>query len=141
MVEAAEGHVSCGKGRRRHNVRRRGIGAITEKTVGQADRAFGITGEVRIGRIDKRIGDAVVHRFDAGASAVSEVGHLEGRGFQGEERQAIRAGVEAKVDEDVNLIGADDLGGPLVGDGVNISPDIGGGARRAVMPSGWATLA
>ncbi len=91
-------------------------GGVVAPEAGEAEGFFDVVvGGVGIGRIEEGVGDAVVHGGEAGAAGVAGEGDLDGGGFEGEEGEAVFGGVDAEIDEDVDLVGGDDLGRGLVG--------------------------
>ena len=56
------------------------------------------------------IGEAVVDGGKTGGAGVREVGDLDGGGFAGEGQQAVAFHVHGEIDEDVDLVCADELG-------------------------------
>ncbi len=62
------------------------------------------------------VAEAVVDLGQAGGVGVAEVGDLDGGGFAGEEGQAIARGVAGEVDENVDGVGGDGVGGVVVGE-------------------------
>ncbi len=79
------------------------------------------------GGFEDRIADAVVHGGQAGGGGVGDVHDLEGRGFQGEDGEAVVLGMGGEVDEDVDAVGADEVGEGLVGHAVDVAPGRGVG--------------
>ena len=58
-------------------------------------------------RIEKGIGDAIVHRFETRRAGIAEPRDLHGRGLARESEQAVERGVQGEVHEDVDLIPPD----------------------------------
>ena len=61
------------------------------------------------------VGEAVIHRREAGGSRVAKIGHLDRCGLARHHQQAVLAGVPGKVDQDVNAVDPDQLGNLLIG--------------------------
>src|SRR6266542_4690153 len=75
------------------------------------------------------VAEAVVDLGQAGGVGVAEVGDLDGCGFAGEEGQAVARRVAGQVDEDLDGVGGDRVGGVVVGEGGDVAPGVGVGAE------------
>ena len=84
---------------------------------------------VDAGRIEIGIGEAVVDGGQAGGAGIAEQGDLDGGGFAGEDEQAVVGGVQGEVDEDVDLVVADLVGGLFVGEADDVAPVVGVGSE------------
>ena len=57
------------------------------------------------------VGDSVVHLSQPSSGSVSEVGHLNRSGLAREDTQSVVGGMPSQIDEDIDLIADDLLGG------------------------------
>jgi hypothetical protein len=64
-----------------------------------------------------RIREAVIHRIEAGGGAAGAIGELGGGGFAGENQEAVEGHAGGEINENVDPIGADEIGGALAGEG------------------------
>src|SRR4051812_39379900 len=76
------------------------------------------------------IGDAIVDGGKAARAGVGEVGDLDGGGFSSEDAHAVAGGVEREIDEDVDLVFADERRELLVGKAGGVEPFVGLGAEK-----------
>ena len=87
-----------------------------------------------LGRIEHPIGDAVVHGGQAGGAHIGQVGDLHRRRLAGEQARTAIAGIHGEVDQQVDAIGADQIGQGAILELVDIAPvldvlgDLGGEA-------------
>jgi hypothetical protein len=125
IIEAAEGDVAGGLERRRLNVGSFDGGTITEKTIGEPQEPLGMKGIGKPGGIGMGVGNAIIHRGQAGGVGIAEIGHLNGCGLAEEDGEAVVAGVTAEIDKNIDAIVADDLGKLVIGDSQRVSPAIG----------------
>ncbi len=112
-VEAAEGDAVAGVGGKVVDFGHRVEGAVAPEGVGEAEGFFDVH-VVGIRRVEVGVGDAVVDGGDAGRGGVAEPGDLEGGGLSREDAEAVSGHVEGEVDEDVDGIGADQVGGLII---------------------------
>ena len=126
---------------RRGRLDRRGIGRRrkTPRGCGHADQLFAVKFIGYPRRISEGIGDAVVDRGKAGGCGVTEITDLQGSGFAGEKREAVAGGVAGEIDEDVDFLGADQLGDRRIGETDDGVPGFRAGAEESVRESGCAT--
>ena len=82
----------------------------------EAEVGFNAVGFGHAGGIGEDVGDAPVDGGQAGGDGIAEVGGLDGSGFVSEEAEAVAGGVTGEVDEDVDGILLDELGGFFVGE-------------------------
>lgn len=124
VVEAAEGDVALRGGGRRD-----GLGGVMRELVTpirpETERFFHER-RFPVGRgIKVRVGKPVVDGFVAGGTAIGEVRDGQGRGLAAEHQHAVVFRVNGKVDEDVDLVGADQVGQLFVGKVGGVAPDVG----------------
>jgi hypothetical protein len=72
-----------------------------------------------------RIGEQIIHRWQAGARRMSPGAHLDRRGLARKGAKPIASRVSGQVDQDVDLVGADAIGELIVGPLQNASPPVG----------------
>ena len=65
---------------------------------------FNVIGVVIAGRVEMRVGQAIVHRGQPRGAGHAEHGELHRRRFAGEDEQAIVGGVEGQVNQDIDAV-------------------------------------
>ena len=110
IVEAAEGQSACAQGGQCADGNVELGWRETEECLGQAQQRFA-EAVLQGRRRDPRVGQEVVHLGQAGAGAIAEPAHLQGRGLPGEQGQAVARRVAGQVEQDVDRVLVMDLRG------------------------------
>ena len=102
---------------------------VTPKGLRQANRFLRVASVEKTGRIEVRIGDAIVDRPKARRARIGQPRDLHGRRLAGEDQQAIVGHVHGQVDEDVDPVLADRCGHLLVVQSDDAPPAVGVAAQ------------
>src|ERR1700722_6772827 len=96
-------------------VRRRRAGKGMEAPCGirETEKSFGIE-VIGANRVGQNVGESPLDGAKASRARIADPGDLHRRGFAGEERQPVAGGVATEIDENVDAVAADLLGGARV---------------------------
>jgi hypothetical protein len=75
------------------------------------------------------VGEAIIDGGQAGGGAVGQPAELDGSGFAGEGEEGVTVHVHGEIDEDVDLVVADEIGELCVGETQHIAPGVNVGAE------------
>ena len=89
----------------------------------------------KLGGNGDRIGEQVIDRRQAGAGRMSPCGHLDRSRLAGEYLKSIAFTVAGQVNQNVDLVGPDAIGQPVVGPLESVSPSIGNLPERSPSPN------
>src|SRR5579871_1667831 len=102
-IEATESEYAGLIGGERADGRRLGRLEVAPERMREANRLFGIERLERVaGRIEVWVGETVIHRLQARAAGVGEVGYLNRRGLAGEGEKPVTGDVHHHIDENVD---------------------------------------
>ena len=76
-------------------------------------------------RLEKAVGDPVIHGFEPRSGGITEPGELHRRRLAGKNEQAIAGGAQRKIDEQVNAIFPDSGRQRVIGERADLAPQVG----------------
>lgn len=91
-------------------------------------------------RIEKRIGQSIIHRAQPGRARISGECRLNRRRFSGKNEQTIPRRMQGQIHQDVNSVASDHLGDKLIGDTVNLPPAIGQRLKSPAILVGFSRI-
>lgn len=105
------------------------VGAVAGERRGQADELFGVQRFGLADGIAHGVGEAVVDRGESGGIGITDPRGLHRRGAAREDEEAVVGGVAGEIDQDVERVAADEIGGSVVIEVGEVAPVFGVGAE------------